>query len=558
MRVAADTGAVVYEAERLRKDGRRLFVDSSARVVKDSEGNVQYVVLNDRDITPIKYRREAELLQARFRGVLDAAPDAIVLVDPGGRMALVTPEVERLFGYTREELLGQPVECLIPDRFRGRHEGHLKGYFADPRTRTMGSGLELAGRRRDGTEFPVEISLSLLAIEGATLAMAAIRDVTIQKKSERKFRDVLEAAPDAMIIVDRTGRITIANSQTEQVFGYSRDELIGSPIELLVPTRFHSVHVSHRTNFFGDPRRRPMGSGLALSGRRKDGTEFPVEISLSPVETEEGTLVTAAVRDITERVRLEEIRRDSAARKVEAEAMAKHAGELARSNAELEQFAYVASHDLQEPLRTVGSFAQLLAQRYHGRLDSEADEFIDFVVAAVARMQTMINDLLAFSRVGTRGKPFLATDLEEVFEEAIANLGRSIEEGGAIITHDPLPTVACDRAQLVQVFQNLLANGIKFRGSSPPRIQVSWNRLPDEWEFAVRDNGIGIDPKYFDRLFIVFQRLHGKDEYPGTGIGLAICKKVVERHGGRIWVESGLGKGATFRFTIPARKEPTQ
>ena len=235
------------------------------------------------------------------------------------------------------------------------------------------------------------------------------------------------------------------------------------------------------------------------------------------------------------------------------QALAQKAEELTRSNVELERFASAASHDLQEPLRMIASYTQLLAKRYHGRLDADADEFIGYAVEGATRMQRLVNDLLAYARVGTRGKPFEPTDCSAVLARVTSDLRMTIEEVGAAVTSDPLPTVAADPSQLGLVFQNLVGNAIKFRGEAPPRVQVSAQRNGGEWLFSVRDNGIGIDPQYFDRLFQIFQRLHGRGEYPGTGIGLAICKKVVERHGGRIWIESAPGKGSTFLFTIPAK-----
>jgi len=232
-------------------------------------------------------------------------------------------------------------------------------------------------------------------------------------------------------------------------------------------------------------------------------------------------------------------------------AVHERAAELARSNAELEQFAYVASHDLQEPLRVVGSFAQLLAKRYRGQFGKDGDEFIAFIVDGVARMQQLIDDLLVYSRVGTRAKPLQPTQTSAVLEQAIANLQVAIDETGTVVTHDALPAVLADGSQLVQVFQNLLSNAIKFHGTEPPRVQVSAAREDHAWVFGVRDNGIGIDPQQFERIFAIFQRLHTSAEYPGTGIGLAVCKKIVERHGGRIWVSSQPGTGATFFFTVP-------
>jgi signal transduction histidine kinase len=227
--------------------------------------------------------------------------------------------------------------------------------------------------------------------------------------------------------------------------------------------------------------------------------------------------------------------------------------ELKRSNAELEQFAYISSHDLQEPLRMVASYVQLLERRYKGKLDADADDFIAYAVDGATRMQTLINDLLTYSRVGTRGKHFKPTNCSAVLDQTLANLEMAIEESGAVVTHDALPTVMADASQLVHLFQNLIGNAIKFRGQEPPRVHVSAKQKEDEWVLSVQDNGMGIDSQYAERIFQVFQRLHTRTDYPGTGIGLAVCRRIVERHGGRIWVESEPGKGSTFYFTIPVK-----
>jgi PAS domain S-box-containing protein len=358
---------------------------------------------------------------------------------------------------------------------------------------------------------------------------------------EEQFRVAVEAAPNAMLLIDQAGIIVLVNAPTEALFGYARAELIGRPLEQLIPERFRRGHPAYRAGFLAEPRPRPMGAGRDLFGLRKDGTEFPIEIGLNPLETEEGTLVLSAIVDIT-------------ARKL-AEAQLRHAvTELARSNAELEQFAYVASHDLQEPLRAVAGCVQALQQRYGGHLDARADELITHAVDGAVRMQNLINDLLAYSRVATRGQPFTPTDCAAIVRTALANLEVAISESGARVTCTELPTVMGDPTQLAQLFQNLISNACKFRNQQPLAIHIAAEPHEGAWVFSVRDNGIGIEPQYFERIFGLFQRLHTRVEYAGTGIGLAICKKIVERHGGRIWLESQPPQGSTFYFTIPVER----
>lgn len=291
IRMQADVlrlGLTVYESVRRRKDGTLVHVSVSTKALRNLDGKLEYLLSNMKDVTHLKVLRDAKLVEARFHDLLESTPDTIVMVNVTGRIVLVNSQAEQVFGHQRADLLGQPVEILLPTRFRTAHLTHRGAYFEQPRTRTMGAGLELYGLRKGGDEFPVEISLSPLSTEEGTMVMSAIRDITDRKKAEQKFKDLLESAPDAMVIVNRAGEVVLVNSQAVKLFGWSRAELLGQKIEMLVPERFRNHHPENRSGFFTQPRARSMGAGLELFGLRKDGTEFPVEISLSPLETEEG------------------------------------------------------------------------------------------------------------------------------------------------------------------------------------------------------------------------------------------------------------------------------
>jgi PAS domain S-box-containing protein len=469
----------------------------------------------------------------------------MVVVNQGGEIVLLNAQAEKQFGYRRDELLGQKVTNIIPEGFAERLIADGTRTAAEALAQQIGTGIELNGRRKDGSEFPIEIMLSPLESAEGTLVTAAIRDITVRRDADKhlaqmesRYRGLLEAAPDGMVVVNQGGEIVLLNAQAEKQFGYRRDELLGQKVTNIIPEGFAERLIADGTRTAAEALAQQIGTGIELNGLRKDGSEFPIEIMLSPLESAEGTLVTAAIRDIT-------TRKDAEAHLVE------NVKELNRSNEELEQFAYVASHDLQEPLRMVASYTQLLSRRYKGRLDADADEFIAFAVDGASRMQRLIQDLLAYSRVGKRGNELVDVSSEESLQQAVINLRGAIEESGAQVTHEPLPRVLADEIQLIQLFQNLLGNAIKYQKTGVPKIHVSAARNGDpKWVFSVEDNGIGIDPKFFEKIFGMFQRLHKREEFAGTGMGLAICKKIVERHGGSISVESQPGKGATFHFTV--------
>ncbi|MDF1502214.1 PAS domain-containing sensor histidine kinase [Roseisolibacter sp. H3M3-2] len=345
---------------------------------------------------------------------------------------------------------------------------------------------------------------------------------------------IVQLASEGIISIDAEERIHLFNRGAEEIFGWSAAEVVGKPLEMLIPARYRPQHHAEHLPRFAAAHEtaRRMGERREVFGLRKSGEEFPAEVSISRVDVDGRRMYNAVVRDVTERRRYETA--------------------LQRSNAELEQFAYVASHDLQEPLRMVASYTQLLARRYQGRLDPQADTYIRFAVEGAQRMQALIHDLLALSRVGTQGRALAPVDTGDVMAGVLRWLGPALEESGGEVAVGALPTVTADAGQLQQLFQNLVANALKFRRpDAAPRVEVTAAREGAAWRFTVRDNGIGFEPEFADQIFVVFQRLHTRAEYPGTGVGLAICKKIVERHGGTIRAESAPGAGAAFHFTIP-------
>lgn len=356
--------------------------------------------------------------------------------------------------------------------------------------------------------------------------------------ADEPFRLAFDAAPTGLIIVDPQTRIRFVNAEAERLFGYRREELTGQPIEILIPHRFRKMHKEHGAAYTQNPVERIMGAGRDLFGLRKDGAEFPVEIGLNPSRGGRHRSVLAVVVDVSER------------KQAQAELVSKM-WELQRSNEDLEQFAYVASHDLQEPLRMVVSYSTLLAERYSGQLDAKADKFIRYAVEGAMRMQQLVADLLAYSRVGSQKVPPRPVNLQTVLDETLAGMRSAIEESGATIQMEPLPVVSADPIQMAQLFQNLIGNALKFRSEKPPQIHITAQRAEGKWMFSVNDNGIGFEQEHSERIFQMFQRLHERGKYQGSGIGLTIAKKIVEQHRGRIWAESRPGQGSTFFFSLP-------
>ncbi|MGC4094830.1 MAG: ATP-binding protein [Polyangiaceae bacterium] len=346
---------------------------------------------------------------------------------------------------------------------------------------------------------------------------------------EGLFRLALEATPTGIVMVDAAGHIVLVNAEIERLFEYERKDLLGSAAGRLLAERYRDS---------AGPLRSPTLAPQELWGRRQGGSEFPIEISSKALSTAGGRFVLSVLSDISERRRIEQSQRQQGA-------------ELERSNRELEQFAYVASHDLREPLRMVATYVTLLERDYGEKLGNEAREYVRFASDGAKRLTRLVSDLLEYARISPKSLAFEPVDCNSTVAQAVAGLTASIEQSGTRLEIQNLPTVLGDAVLLGQVFQNLIENGIKFRANEPPWLRISAERVDAEWHFHVSDNGLGIEPRFHVRIFELFQRLHTKDSYPGTGMGLALCKKVVERHGGRVWVDSRLGQGSVFSFSLP-------
>ena len=470
-----------------------------------------------------------------FQLIVESAPNAMILVNKEGKIAFVNGQTEKLFGHNRNELIGQGIEIIIPVRYREKHPGFRNTFFTAPNARAMGAGRELYALKKDGTEFPVEIGLNPLVTVEGTLVLAAIIDITERKKAEERFRMVVESAPNAMVLVNKEGKITLVNSQTEKLFGFAREELINNGVEMLIPARFSAKHPGYTSSFFSAPQTRSMGAGRDLYAKRKDGTEFPVEIGLNPMETAEGPMVLAAIIDITER-------------------------KMQEANRLKSDFLANMSHELRTPMNAIIGFSELLIDKRVGDLNEKQLDYLNDIHSSGNHLLHLINDVLDIAKIES-GKTELnieSFNIAEAIEEVVKIL-KPIADKRKIDINQSLSSevvlIDLDKNKFKQILYNLISNAIKFNHTAG-NVTVKTNKYSDtSFVMTVADNGIGIDKENIKKLFIPFVQLDSGTtrKHEGTGLGLALTKNIVELHGGEITLNSEKGKGSIFSVVLPLK-----
>ncbi|MGQ0829317.1 MAG: PAS domain S-box protein [Bacteroidota bacterium] len=488
--------------------------------------------------------------EQQIQTIFDNAPDGIIVIDTESTVVRWNPVAEKIFGWEKEEIIGKPLhEFIIPTHYREAHLKGMKRFLSTGEGPVLNKTIEIEALNKKGILFNISLSISPSVIKERYFFIAFIRDITKRKQMEEEIQRQQQLYGSLIktqsemgqgIAITENQQIIYANDALCRMYGYDMDEILTMPsfINIVIPEDRERLTERLKQRLGGTE----MGDMGETTIIRKDGKLVNIEYSLKMIKVDGRTQILSIIRDIT-------------SRKKAAEELRQKTEELVRSNNELEQFAYITSHDLQEPLRMVTSYVQLLENRYKNKLDADADEFMHFALDGADRMRNLIHSLLEYSRIN-KVKPFEIIDTNKLLNEVLNNLEGQIKENNARIKIDgKLPDIYGDNILISQLFQNLISNAIKFKSSLSPEIKISGNKINNECFFTVKDNGIGIQKEYAEKIFVIFQRLHTKEEYPGTGIGLAICKKIVEKHGGKIWMESEPGKGSSFHFTVKDTKK---
>lgn len=463
-----------------------------------------------------------------FEELLDAVPTGIIVTRQNGSISYLNAEAERLFNYSRRELIDQSIDVLLPDRFAENHAQHRQTFIDSPSTRYMGIGRDLFGRRKNGSEFPLEIGLRPLESNGEKFVAASIVDITTRKQLEDRFEKVIEASPYGQILIDDKGIIQLINKSLLELFGYKSEELLGNSMDILVPERYRENHSALRDTYIQTPSLRAMGAGRDLTGRHKNGTEIPIEIGLNPVETEKGRLTLAVVTDISERKRL--------------------VLSLQQANAHLEEFTYVASHDLKSPLRGIADLVEWIIEDLGPDTSPSIINNIDRIKIRINRMERLIDDLLIYARAGKREKESTLVDIPSLFNGIIEM--HLVPDNFKIIQSIAIQEIQAARTPLEIVLRNLFSNALKHHDGLEPCIELTAEPSGSYCLFQIKDNGPGIPAAAHDRVFRLFQTLNNSET--SSGIGLALAKRLTESHGGQIELVANEGvRGCIFRVWWP-------
>lgn len=477
--------------------------------------------------------KELEAGDVKFKGLLEAAPDASVIVDQSGKIRLVNLPAEVMFGYLREEMVGQPIEMLIPERYRKQHETLRNEYLFTPEKRPMASNRELSGLKKSGDEFPIEVNLSPLATSEGLLVKSTIQDITLKKKLandvlqlSQKLTGFLENAFEGFVSVDEHSHILQWNPQAEKIFGWTKEEAIGQSLEIIIPPGSYNKHREGVENFVKTGVEYVLNRRLEFTALHKDGREFPVEIIVTAFNTGNNFVFNGFIHDISERKQME--------------------NDILRSNKELDQFAYVISHDLKSPLRGIVNLVGWIEE--DEQMTEKSKEYFRLLKNRVQRMNNLIHGVLEYSRIGRQDTELQLVSSNEIVRNVVDLL--DVKQFRIEVQND-LPKVKANPVRLEQIFSNLIGNAIKHSSRNDGYVNISCQDDGKFYKFAVSDDGPGIDPRYHDKIFGMFQILKSKEEPDSTGIGLALVKKIVNSAGGKVWVESVSGSGSQFYFTWP-------